>query len=166
MTSADVEAVPVTVKFVVVAFVPVAFRKVKFWRVVDARARKPYWLVRTPVVSMVSAVSVDVANVLGDAVATYKLPLMLLKVHGFEVSDVSVSASCGPVDDAMWSCHAGVVVPSPRFPTLLTMRLLVGVPIANIGIEGLEVPVVIMESFAHGEVVPMPTFSENTDSIP
>ncbi len=54
-----------------------------------------------PFVSIVSAVMEDVANVLGLAVATYKLPLMLLNVHGFEVSEPSARASCGPVDDAI-----------------------------------------------------------------
>ena len=58
----------------------------------------------------------DVANVEGDDVAKYRLPVTDRSVHGFDVPDVSVSASCGPVDDAMVSCHFGVVVPRPRFP--------------------------------------------------
>jgi hypothetical protein len=38
---------------------------------------------------------------------------MLLNVHGFDVPEVSESASCGPVDDAIWRDHFGVVVPIP-----------------------------------------------------
>ena len=32
------------------------------------------------------------------------------------VAFVSESAICGPVEDAIWSWNAGVVVPRPRFP--------------------------------------------------
>ena len=62
---------------------------------------------------MVSAVTEEVANVDGDAVAMYRLPLMERKVHGLDVSDVSESASCGPVEDAIWRDHFGVDVPMP-----------------------------------------------------
>ncbi len=48
--------------------------------------------------------------------------MMERKVHGFELPLVSVSASCGPVDEAMVSCHAGVVVPRPRFPVVELKR--------------------------------------------
>ena len=37
---AEVLAVPVTARFVVVAFVPVALTKVKFWRVVEPVTRR------------------------------------------------------------------------------------------------------------------------------
>jgi hypothetical protein len=66
-----------------------------------------------PSVLMVSAVSVDVAKVDGDAVATKRLPLIDRNVHGFDVRLVSASASCGPVDDAIWRDHFGVDVPIP-----------------------------------------------------
>ncbi len=62
---------------------------------------------------MERAVIEDVAKVEGDAVATYKLPLMLLNVHGFEVKEVSESASCGPVDEARCKFQRGVEVPMP-----------------------------------------------------
>ncbi len=39
ITSAEVEAVPVTARLVVVALVPVAFAKVRFWRVVEPRVK-------------------------------------------------------------------------------------------------------------------------------
>ena len=46
ITNAEVEAIPVTAKLVVVAFVPVAFAKVKFWSVVEpATYRSPAELI-------------------------------------------------------------------------------------------------------------------------
>jgi hypothetical protein len=49
----------------------------------------------------VKADIVVVANVVGDVVAMYKFPFMLLNVQALEVCEVSESASCGPVDEAM-----------------------------------------------------------------
>ena len=41
---------------------------------------------------------------------------MVRRVQMLEVSDASVSASCGAVDDAMLSVKRGVDVPRPRLP--------------------------------------------------
>jgi hypothetical protein len=49
--------------------------------------------VTAPVESIESAAVVEVANVVGELVAMYRLPLMLLKVQGFAVEEPSVSAS-------------------------------------------------------------------------
>ncbi len=62
---------------------------------------------------MVRAVSDDVANVVADDVARYKFPPAFRNVQWLDVREPSESASCGPVDDAIWSDHCGVVVPIP-----------------------------------------------------
>src|SRR3989344_6324263 len=66
-----------------------------------------------PFVSIVSAVTDDVANVDGEDVAIYKFPAAERNVHGLLVDEPSKSASCGPVDDAAVSDHFGVDVPTP-----------------------------------------------------
>jgi hypothetical protein len=63
-----------------------------------------------------NADSVVDANVVGDEVDKKKLPMMVRNVQWLDVSDPSESASCAPVDDAIWSAHCGVVVPIPIYP--------------------------------------------------
>ena len=59
-----------------------------------------------------------VANVVGEAVARAKVLPILRIVHILEVSEESVSANCGLVDEDTVKAHAGVDVPIPN-PTLL-----------------------------------------------
>ena len=66
-----------------------------------------------PLLSIVSAANVDVANVDGDDVARNNAPAIERNVHGVDVSDPSLSASCGRVDDASDKVNLGVVVPIP-----------------------------------------------------
>ena len=63
---------------------------------------------------MVNAAVVDVAKVLGDEVAMKSELPAARKVHASFVSEPSVSASCGRVDEATVSAHRGEVVPIPK----------------------------------------------------
>jgi hypothetical protein len=71
--------------------------------------------VRLPFVSIESAALVEVAKVLGDEVAMYKLLLIERSVHWSEVSEASVSESCGRVELETVNWWTGVVV--PKAPT-------------------------------------------------
>ena len=68
-----------------------------------------------PFLSIVSADMVDVANVVAEEVEIYRFPPAFLNVQWLLVSDDgSDNANCAPVDDAICSAHAGVVVPIPN----------------------------------------------------
>lgn len=60
-----------------------------------------------------SAAAVEVAKVADELVAMYSDELIERKVNGFDVVEVSWSASCGPVDEARVSKKRGVEVPIP-----------------------------------------------------
>ena len=49
----------------------------------------------------------------GDEVAKKRLPMIERNVHGFDVAEPSVSASCGAVDDESVRVKRGEVVPIP-----------------------------------------------------
>ena len=70
-----------------------------------------------PLERIVNFEVVVVANVAGEAVSKYRFPPAFLIVQISEVSDPSLSASCGRVDDDTWRAHAGVDVPIPS-PTV------------------------------------------------
>jgi hypothetical protein len=62
---------------------------------------------------------VEVAKVVGEEVAMYRLPLIERKVQGEAVVEESVKASWGPVEEAMVRAKRGVLVPIPTTPPLL-----------------------------------------------
>lgn len=68
--------------------------------------------------SIAIAVTLDVANVVGDDVAMYRLPLIERKFHGFCVSEASDNVSWPVVDVEMVRSPVGegVVVPIPNPP--------------------------------------------------
>ena len=67
-----------------------------------------------PLLSIVNAGVVEVAKVVGEEVAIYKKLPAERSVQALDVPVVSVSASCGAVDEAMFSVNRGVEVPRPR----------------------------------------------------
>jgi len=89
----------------------------------------------------------------GDDVAIYKLPMIERNVHGFEVADPSVNASCGAVDDEMVSAKRGDVVPIPTtgFVTPFTK-----IPRLSVVVENLDA----------AEPVPEPHAEPVADTVP
>ena len=102
-----------------------------------------------PFVSIVSAVFVDVANVVGDEVARYRMPLIERKFHGLEVSDASVSVNCGAVDEETVSGRRGVVVPIPSAVAALFQKKFVLFSVSDVPFEKMTEPLV-------KEVAPVP----------
>jgi hypothetical protein len=74
----------------------------------------PLVKVAAPLPSKESAAEVEVAKVEGDEVAKYKVPFAFLNDQWFEVMLAGYErVICGPVEEAIWSAHFGVEVPSP-----------------------------------------------------
>jgi hypothetical protein len=73
-------------------------------------------------------------------------------VHGFEVSDVSASASCGPVDDARWRFQRGVVVPMPT--RCAPAEKIASVSVVDVAHLLAALPLPVPHALAFAETVP------------
>ena len=103
---------------------------------------------RNPFGLIVRAETLEVASAVD--VLIYKLFAMDRKVHALLPAVVSVSASCGPEEEAAVSFQNGVVVPIPTSPVLVSLatsaeavlNVAIGpVPLcvtARVGIEAVE----------------------------
>src|SRR3989344_1620155 len=85
-------------------------------------------MVTRPFAFIANAAVVEVANVLGLEVAMKREPLMERKVQGLLVTEASVSANWGAVEEETVRAHLGEVVPIPRRPTVSKRICSSGVP--------------------------------------
>ena len=99
--------------------------------------------VSSPLALIDKADAVEVAKVEGEDVAMYRMPPAFLKDQWLSPGIPSESVSCGRVDEATWSAHAGVEVPIPNRVLLppFGMMALVNDPVEVAHLESGMLPV-------------------------